>query len=86
MRVPGGYAIRTDPVLGISETDTRTCGHCQRVDAIKPFCDPAEVGGLCYVCNRYICLRCHGLATCDPIERKLERNEARGRLLRDITG
>jgi hypothetical protein len=86
MRVPGGYAIRTDPVLGISETDTRTCGHCQKVDAIRPFCDPAEVGGLCYVCNRYICLRCHGLATCDPIERKLERNEARGRLLRDITG
>jgi hypothetical protein len=85
MRIAGGYAIRTDPLLGVSETDTRTCGHCQRVDAIKPFCDPASVGGLCYCCNRYICVKCHHLAVCDVIEKKLERSEARGRLLASMS-
>lgn len=75
MRKPGGYAVITDPDKGKTELDTRTCGHCNKMDHIKPGQDPYEIGGLCYVCMRLICANCVGKG-CDEIQRKLDRWEA----------
>lgn len=70
-----GYAAVSSPTGKTVEMHTRTCGHCMRVDHIKPKMDPAEMGGLCFVCMRLVCQGCVGKG-CDVIEKKLERAEA----------
>lgn len=60
---------------------TVTCAHCNRIVSIKPFADPASIGGLCFGCNKPICPHCVGKG-CDVIERKLERMEHRDYVLR----
>jgi hypothetical protein len=66
----------------IKEIATFTCAHCNRPHRVEPFCDPADLGGLCKVCMGVICNRqaCHD--RCDPFEKKLERMEAAGRARR----
>jgi hypothetical protein len=79
---PGGYAFSFD-VGGIrQESDTFTCAHCCRIVIVKPKCDPADLGGLCRLCDKMICPSCVDLGRCDPIEKKLEREEARYHALR----
>lgn len=79
---PGGYAFSFD-VGGIrQEADTFTCFHCNRIVIVKPKCDPADLGGMCRLCDKMICPQCVNLGVCDPIEKKLERAEARDRALR----
>lgn len=89
MRRIGGYAQITSPERQI-ERDTSSCGHCSAVTFIKPgsaatvylIWDPAlkqwreEPGAFCRVCMRPVCLRCHEIGTCVPLERFLERAEA----------
>jgi hypothetical protein len=58
------------------ECDTFSCKHCCRVVFIKPFCDPADMGGLCRSCHGLICEDCVKLGNCDPYEEKLKRWEA----------
>jgi hypothetical protein len=65
----------------ITELPTFTCGHCQNIRRVKPYCDPADLGGLCKICMTVVCECCVGKG-CDPFEKKLEREEARGRALR----
>jgi hypothetical protein len=78
------YSIITDPAYGMpQESDTFTCKHCCRVVFVKPRCDAASLGGRCYVCDGLICPACVGKG-CDPMEKKLERWEAAGRLYRDM--
>ena len=85
MRRPGGYSIITDPNFSQPiESDTFTCKHCNFVVFVKPRCDPADMGGRCYVCDGLICPKCVNLDKCDPLEKKLLRSEARGRMLRDM--
>lgn len=62
--------------------ETFACGHCNKQTFIKPMCDPAEIGGLCKGCMRLVCGPCVDQMRCDPIEKKLERQEARGSALR----
>ena len=78
MRNPGGYGVATDRETGkvLKEEDTYSCGHCNKVVFVKPKCDPADLGGLCYQCMKLICPHCHGVGTCDPLEKKLEREAA----------
>ena len=76
MRKPGGYTIITEPGKATREADFFTCRHCQRVIIVKPFCDPADMGGRCTCCNGLICPNCVG-KDCDHIEKKLARLEAR---------
>ena len=79
MRRQGGYLITADP-LGSKENDTVTCGHCQTVFDVKPFCDPADIGGRCNCCDKLLCPKCsyrmfnlgHG---CVPLEEHLNRVE-----------
>jgi len=75
-RLPG-YAVLSDPVLGVTERDTFTCAHCNRIVHVKPFVDPASRGGLCKVCGALICKSCVGKG-CDPHEEKLKEYEKIG--------
>jgi hypothetical protein len=59
-----------------AEHDTATCNHCNRVIIIKAMCDPADVGGLCKMCNNFICPACVGQG-CTPFEEKLKQMEMR---------
>lgn len=69
-----GYATLIEPVGRMKEADTFTCAHCQSIRIVKPFCDPADLGGLCKTCMGVICERCLG-GVCDPILKKIERQE-----------
>jgi len=71
-----GLGTLIGPWGEITEWPTFTCGHCPNVRRVQPYCDPADLGGLCKICMRVICERCVGLG-CDPFEKKLEREEAR---------
>lgn len=86
MRRPGGYAVISDPQQSqpVLETDTFTCGHCQKIVPVPPRCDPADLGGLCKVCMRLVCPVCHGQGSCTPFEKRIEQQEAKGRMLRSM--
>ena len=66
---------------GIKEMATFTCAHCQSVRHVKPYCDPADLGGLCRICMGVVCEQCVGRG-CDPLEEKLKRQEAPGQMVR----
>ena len=70
-----GYATLTEPNGRTKEADTFTCAHCNSIRHVKPFCDPADLGGLCKTCMGVICEKpeCH--LRCDPILKKIERQE-----------
>lgn len=87
---PGGYAMILDPDAALIERDTITCGHCNRVVFVKPGSVATtyliqhrdgrwteEPGAGCTICGRSICLRCHDLGMCLPMERQLEQQERR---------
>src|ERR1700722_11982274 len=91
MRNPGGYVVITSPETqrvrfdrlrceeirsGTFEADTITCFHCSRIIHIKPRMDPADMGGLCKICMKFICPACVGLG-CTPFEKRLEAMEKR---------
>jgi hypothetical protein len=73
-----GYSVLDNGDGRPQEFDTFTCGHCQRMKRI-PHGKRAEdtVGRVCSCCQRVVCAKCKGEATCDVIEKKLERAEAR---------
>lgn len=71
-----------DPEQGNRVVESFTCGHCNRLTKIQPFCDPADAGGFCPRCTRLVCKRCAGAGMCDPIEAKLERSEKFGESIR----
>lgn len=55
--------------------DTFTCGHCQFVRKFKPFCDPADFGGHCKICDSLICPNCVNRRVCIPFEARLQYME-----------
>lgn len=69
-----GYATLTEPFGRTREADTFTCAHCNSIRHVKPFCDPADLGGFCRGCSGVICEKCVG-GVCDPIMKKIERQE-----------
>lgn len=81
MRNPGGYAYIFDESGIRKERDTATCFHCNRVVHIRPKMDPADMGGLCKLCMKFICPKCVGFG-CTPFEKKLEAWESRDRAIR----
>lgn len=82
MRRAGGYAFTFDAGGVRQESDTFTCFHCNRIVIVKPKCDPCDLGGMCRICEKMICPTCVDLGKCDPLEKKLERAEAKDRALR----
>lgn len=95
---PRGYFVSTDPdptkskgQQAVVEHDTFSCGHCNRIVLVKPMCPPNEMpGGICWGCQRFICTPCaverDRTTTCDVIEKKLERWEAKDRFRRELAG
>jgi len=91
-----GYFQSADPdptkskgQQALVEHSTVTCGHCNRIVLVKAMCKPEETPyTLCWGCHRNICLQCDEersrTLVCDVIEKKIERMEARDRLLRDL--
>ena len=87
---PSGYAQVVDPDQPLVEFDTVMCGHCGAHIRVKPgtvstvylIFDPqawryTEVAGAgCRMCMRPVCLRCHALGSCLPLERWLATVEA----------
>jgi hypothetical protein len=95
VRRPQGYATWTMAEAPLVERDSISCGHCNRLVFVKPGTaftvylfpqligpDKEEMGAACRVCMRNICLTCHGVGTCTPLERRLEQIEARGRMFK----
>lgn len=91
MRRAQGYMQVVDPDQPLLEWDTITCGHCSRIVCTKPGTAATvyliqhrdgrwtdEPGAFCRVCMRPVCLRCHDLGRCRPLERWLAEVEARG--------
>lgn len=78
---PGGNAVITDPG-GVTEFDTFTCGHCGTLVHVWPRQRPEDIGGFCRQCMKPTCPRCADDERCDPLERKLERAEARSAALK----
>ena len=68
----------------VTEHETFTCGHCQTIVTVPHRVRAADFGGgVCHGCSRLICAQCAGKG-CRPIEVWIEREEARGRMLRDM--
>lgn len=98
MRRPGGYVLITHPEPGFLrlddqtrpqqtgeghiEMDTFTCGHCGGIRHVRAMERPEDTGGLCKQCMKLICPRCVDTGRCDPLEKKLEREEKREIALR----
>lgn len=85
MRNAGGYLGVFEPEGKKTESDTFTCCHCNRVVLVPVKASAADCGGWCFRCAKPVCPRCAG-RDCTPFEKKLERIEARGRLLQAVTG
>ena len=81
---PGGYATWADPEKPLVESDTFTCGHCNKIVFVPPKCDPADLGGMCKSCMKLVCPSCNNIGRCIPFEKKLEKIEARDRFLRSV--
>ena len=76
-----GHIERTDQYGNVLVEDTLTCAHCNR---LYPKPKPSDQFGFCHMCFKPVCLKCGKLDRCDPFEKKLERMEARDRLLKQI--
>jgi hypothetical protein len=92
MRNPQGYAVWTDPNLGVAkERDTFTCSHCNNIVFVKPQASATDMGGWCGMCAKAICKFCvtnseREQGKCLPFEKKMEAMERRDRLLRAVGG
>jgi hypothetical protein len=60
VRKPQGYGIQTEIATGLTweERDTYTCKHCNAITRVEPFCDPADLGAHCKLCDSLICPGC----------------------------
>ena len=86
MRKPGGYLLATDRETGkVTESETFTCKHCNRVVFVNTRQHPEDAGGLCYSCSGLICKHCVGKG-CEPLERKLENWYRQDELYRSMRG
>ena len=95
MRRVGGYGVITDPDRPLEEFETASCGHCSAHIRVKPLSastvylifDPTvwqwreEPGAFCRVCMRPVCLACHDVGICRPLEHRLARAEKEQRSL-----
>ena len=83
MLKPQGYGAWTDRESGkiMRERDTVTCAHCNSVNHVEPFCDPADLGGFCTLCAAIICKNCAIAMSkgepCLPFMERLERLDTR---------
>jgi hypothetical protein len=92
MRNPGGYAFIVNPTPGkivldggrvetakegVTEYDTFSCGHCNKVTHVRVKERAEDIGGLCKQCMKLICPVCVDEWRCTPLEKKIEEQEQR---------
>lgn len=70
--------VDNDLKVEVAAYDTMTCQHCNSVEVIPPYSTINLTW--CKKCMGLVCKRC-AAKPCDPVERKLERQEAMGREL-----
>ena len=84
-----GYLTISGPDVRVVERDTVGCAHCAKVIVVKPgtattvYLIPRrdgtwieEPGAGCSVCMRPMCLPCHDIGVCRPVEKWLEIMES----------
>lgn len=76
LRKPSGHFFISDPEGG-SEGDTFSCKHCGLIQHVNP--QSGKERGYCAMCHGPTCgrLKCQ---SCEPLMKKIEAMEARGRL------
>jgi hypothetical protein len=67
--------IETITPNGTIRRDTFKCQHCQFIVSFEPFCDPADVGGHCKLCDDLICSNCVRRNVCITVEEMLQHME-----------
>lgn len=77
-----GRPVEPQGLRDWGEADTFTCGHCNRIVHVPPRTDPANIGGLCKQCMSLVCSKCVATGRCDPLEKKIERMEAKAHAIR----
>ena len=60
---------------GTFRRDTYRCQHCQFQVSFEPFCDPANFGGHCKICDDLICPNCVRRGVCITVEEMLTHME-----------
>lgn len=86
MAKAGGVLLFTTPEGRTREYATVTCGHCNSVVRIphrEEGIDPETVLAHCHACDQDICIDCHKLQRCIPIERWCELVEWRDRWMKE---
>src|ERR1700756_2474877 len=91
MRNAGGYVTVVDPdggqvrfdkftcevvPSGLTERDTFTCCHCNKVVIVKPFANMDDFGSMCRNCMKMTCPVCAD-KECTPFMKKIEEMEKR---------
>ncbi len=83
-----GLAVWSYPDGRKQELDTFTCVHCNAVKYVQPGESATDTGGWCFNCAAAICKGCVEAGKtqvgCEHFMKKIERAEARGRLLASI--
>jgi hypothetical protein len=70
------------------ERKTITCAHCDKLVYVQPGTDGTSplspLAGVqqlppsvCHICWALVCIQCHGLGVCRPLEERLRKLEAR---------
>ena len=80
---PGGVVEIRDHLGQVTELHSSKCAHCQRYTEFPSLKVMHEHVDVCRDCMRLVCLECAG-KPCRPIEKELERQEARARMLLDM--
>jgi hypothetical protein len=79
-----GYLCETGEGRIVRECDTFTCQHCGKIVPVPPMAKANETpGGQCKGCMGLVCTACYDRGGCDPLEKKLERQERIGRWRRE---
>jgi hypothetical protein len=89
-KIAEGVGELTAPYGEVTALKTYTCGHCNRIDFVKPEAAPAqflvlrtfEPPAVCHRCWTLVCPKCHAAGNCMPVEALLEKIEAHDQFLR----
>lgn len=79
---PGGMGEYFGPDGTVTTVHSSTCAHCQRMTEFPSMREMQNHVDVCRGCMKLICLECAG-RPCMTWEKQMERQEARGRFLRD---
>ena len=80
---PGGVSEYIDALGNVTTFYCSTCSHCQHQTEFPSMREMHKYVDVCRSCMKLICLSCCD-KPCDPWIKSVERQEARGRMFRDM--